>query len=288
MVDLNKKRKFFILLKIILIVFLIYIYIADGKKLYFSGTYECIKEVLGGFRSVLIPYLVLNIISDFILDLNKKTVFLMRLNFFLILLVCLSNLQLLFYVTELEKDDIEKNIFIYLYVRKNLGMLITMILYKFYFLVPVNINIAVTGVILFFSSFILFGKIIGNMVRRIFKYYLKENREKRKKIRSLIKEENKIKKQILEKEKRERIDREKQAIIEKAREKQRQERILELKNKMEKNKKTSMGKQLNISGIDLAGGNKIKEEKQNKENKEDKIDEVTEGQLHLKFKTKEV
>ncbi len=49
-----------------------------------------------------------------------------------------------------------------------------------------------------------------------------------------------------------------------------------------------MGKQLNISGIDLAGGKKIEEEKQNKENKEDKIDEVTEGQLHLKFKTKEV
>lgn len=288
MVDLNKKRKFFILLKIILIVFLIYIYVADGKKLYLSETYECLGEVLGGFRSVLIPYLILNIFSAFISDLNRKTVFLMRLNFFFILLICLSNLQLLFYVDNLEKDDLDKKIFIYLYLHKNLGMLITMFLYKFYFLVPVNINIAVTGTILFFSSFILFGKIIGNMVRKILKYYLKENREKRKKIRNLIKEEKKIKKQILEKEKRERVEREKQTIIEKTREKQRKERILELKNKREKNKKTSMGKQLNISGIDLIDDKKLKEEKINKEDKVDGIEEVTEGQLHFKFKTEEV
>ncbi|MCS5420581.1 MULTISPECIES: hypothetical protein [Psychrilyobacter] len=284
---MNKKRKFFILLKIILIVFLIYIYAADGKKIYLSGAYECLEEVLGGFRSVLIPYLILSIFSAFISDLNKKTVFLMRLNFFFILLICLSNLQLLFYLDNLEKDDLEKKIFVYLYVHKNLGMLITMFLYKFYFLVPVNINIAVTGTILFFSSFILFGKIIGNMVRKILKYYLKENREKRKKIRNLIKEEKKIKKQILEKEKRERVEREKQTIIEKTREKQRKERILELKNKMEKNKKTSMGKQLKISGIEI-DDEKLKEEKIKKEDAADGIEEATEGQLRFKFKTEEV
>ena len=288
MVDLNKKRKFFILLKIILIIFLIYIYVAAGKSLYLSETYESLREVLGGFRSILIPYLILNIFSDFISDLDRKTVFLMRLNFFFILLICLSNLQLLFYVDNLEKDNLEKNIFIYLYVRKNLGMLITMFLYKFYFLVPVNINIAVTGTILFFSSFILFGKIIGNIVRGTLEYYLKENREKRKKLRKLIKEEKKIKKQILEQEKCERIEREKQAVIEKARGKLRKERILELKNKMVKNKKISMGKQPNISGIDLIDDKKLKAEKLNKEDKAEEIEEVTEGQLHFEFKTEEV
>jgi hypothetical protein len=288
MVDLNKKRNFFILLKIILIIFLIYIYVADGKSLYLSETYESLGEVLGGFRSILIPYLMLNIFSAFISDLDRKTVFLMRLNFFFILLICLSNLQLLFHVDNLEKDNLEKKIFIYLYVRKNLGMLITMILYKFYFLVPVNINIAVTGTILFFSSFILFGKIIGNMVRGILKYYLKENREKRKKIRKLIKAEKKIKKQILEKEKCERIEREKQAAIEETREKLRKERILELKNKMVKDKKISMGKQLNISGIDLIDEKRLKAEKLNKEDEVEGIEEVTEGQLHFKFKTEEV
>lgn len=288
MVDLEKKRKFFILLKIILILFLIYVYVADGKEMYLSGTYKSLEEVLGGFKSVLIPYLILNILSDFIPNLNKRTVFLMRLNFFFIFLICLSNLQLLFHVADLEKEGLDKKVFIYLYVDKNVGMLITMILYKFYFLVPVNINIAVTGTILFFSSFILFGKIAGNTVRRILKYYSKENREKRKKIRKLIKEKKRIKKQILENEKRERIEAQRQSVIEKTVEKQREERISQLKNKMEIKKKKSMEKQLNINGIDLIEKKELKEEKTDEENRIDEIDEVTEGQLHFKFKTEEV
>lgn len=233
---MNKKRKINILLKIILIVLLIYIYVAGGKKIYLSETYECLGEVLGIFRNALIPYLLLSIFSDFILDFSRRTVFLMRLNFFFVLLICLNNFQLLFYVNDLGIDGLEKKIFTFLYVNKNLGMLITMVLYKFYFLVSVNINIAVTGIIVFFSLFILFGKIIGNAVRKISKHYLKGNREKRKKMKSLIKEEIKIKKQILEKEKRERIEKEKQIIIEKKREKKRKEKILEFKNKMTKNK----------------------------------------------------
>lgn len=286
MVDLEKKRKLFVLLKIILILFLIYIYVADGKEIYLSGGYRSLGEVLGGFKSVLIPYLILNILSDFIPDSNKRTVFLMRLNFFFVFLICLSNLQLLFHVADLEKEGLDKKIFIYLFVDKNLGMLITMILYKFYFLVPVNINIAVTGTVLFFSSFILFGKIAGNAVRKILKYYHKENREKRKKIRKLMKEKKRIKKQILEKEKRERIEREKQSIIEKTVEKQREERILQLKNKMEKKKKISMEKQLNIEGIDLVEKKELKEE--DKGNETDEVEKVTEGQLHFKFKKEEV
>lgn len=288
MVILDKKRKLYIILKIILIVLLIYIYIADGKKVYLSEAYECLGEVLGGFRSVLLPYLILSVFSDFISDLNKRTVFLMRLNFFLVLLICLNNLQLFLYVADLEKENLEKKIFIYLYVHKNLGMLITMFLYKFYFLVPININIAVTGTILFFSSFILFGKIIGNMVRKILKHYLKENREKRKQIKNLIKKKKQIKKQILEKEKREKIEREKQIIIEKTSEKQRKEKILELKNQMKTDKEISMGKQLHISGIDLIDNKKIKKEKIEKEEKIDGIEEMTEGQLHFEFKTEEV
>ena len=286
MVDLEKKRKLFVLLKIILILFLIYIYVADGKEIYLSGGYRSLGEVLGGFKSVLIPYLILNILSNFISDSNKRTVFLMRLNFFFVFLICLSNLQLLFHVADLEKEGLDKKIFIYLFVDKNLGMLITMILYKFYFLVPFNINIAVTGTVLFFSSFILFGKIAGNAVRKILKYYHKENREKRKKIRKLMKEKKRIKKQILEKEKRERIEREKQSIIEKTVEKQREERILQLKNKMEKKKKISMEKQLNIEGIDLVEKKELKEE--DKSNETDEVEKVTEGQLHFKFKKEEV
>ncbi|UUV18562.1 hypothetical protein NRK67_14905 [Fusobacteria bacterium ZRK30] len=243
---------------------------------------------MGDFKSVLIPYLILSILSDFILDSNKRTVFLMRLNFFFVFLICLSNLQLLFHVADLEKEGLDKRIFIYLYVDKNLGMLITMILYKFYFLVPVNINIAVTGTILFFSSFILFGKIAGNLVRRILSYYHKENREKRKKIRKLIKEKKRIKKQILEKEKTERIEAQKQSVIEKTVEKQREERISQLKNKMENKKKRSMEKQLNITGIDLVEKKELKEKKIDEENKADEIEKVTEGQLHFKFKTEEV
>jgi len=288
MVDLEKKRKFFILLKIILILFLIYAYITDGKEIYLSGTYESLGEVLGGFRSVLIPYLVLNIFSDFISDLNKRSVFLMRLNFFFIFLMCINNLQLLFHIVDLEEECLEKTIFIYLYGDKNLGMLITMILYKFYFLVPVNINTAVTGTILFFSSFILFGKIIGNMVRGILNYYQKENREKRKKIRKLIKEKKVIKKQILEKEKQERIESERQSIIEKAVKKQREERILQLKKDMEKNKKILVEKQLNIAGINLIEKKEFKKEKIDEKNKVDEIEKATEGQLRFKFKKEEV
>ncbi len=212
----------------------------------------------------------------------------MRLNFFLVFLICLSNLQLLFYMTDFEKQGLDKQIFVYLYVDKNLGMLITMILYKFYFLVPVNINIAVTGTILFFSSFILFGKIVGNIVRRILKYYLKENREKRKKIRKLIKEKKTIKKQILEKEKRERIEKERQAIIEKKVEKQRKEKILQLKNKMNSKKNISMGKQLNIKGIDLIDKKELKEKQDEDDKVVDEIEKVTEGQLYFKFKKEEV
>jgi len=288
MVDLEKKRKIFILLKIILILFLIYVYITNGKKIYLSETYESLGEVLGGFRSVLIPYLILNILSDFISDLNKRTVFLMRLNFFFIFLICISNLQLLFHVADLDKEGLDKTIFIYLYGDKNLGMLITMILYKFYFLVPVNINIAVTGTILFFSSFILFGKIMGNMVRGILNYYQKENREKRKNIRKLMKEKKVIKKQILEKEKQERIESERQNIIEKTVKKQREERILQLKKDMEKNKKIFVEGQLNITGINLIEEKEEKNEKMDKENKVDEIEKATEGQLRFKFKKEEV
>ena len=178
---MNKKRKIYILLKIILIVLLIYIYVEGGKKIYLSEIYECLVEVLGNFTSILILYLLLNVLSDFILDLNKRTVFLTRLNFFFVLLICLSNLQLLFYIEGLGKEELGKKIFVYLYVYKELGMLITMILYKFYFLVSINTNIIITGIILVFSLFILFGKIIGNVVRKAVKYSLKEKRKKRKK-----------------------------------------------------------------------------------------------------------
>lgn len=284
MVKLEKKRKFLILLKIILILFLVYVYITNGKKIYLSETYESLGEVLGGFRSVLIPYLILNIFSDFISDLNKRSVFLMRLNFFFVFLICISNLQLLFHIADLDTEGLDKTIFIYLYGNKNLGMLITMILYKFYFLVPININIAVTGTILFFSSFILFGKIIGNMIRGILNYYQKGSREKRKKVRKLIKEKKVIKKQILEKEKQERIESERQSIVEKTVKKQREERILQLKKNMEKNKKILVEKQLKINGINL----KEKKEKIDKKNKVYEIEKVTKGQLRFKFKKEEV
>ena len=231
---MNKKRKFNILLKIILIAFLIYTYTIVGKNMYFSETYEQLDEILGCFRSILIPYLLLSIFSDFILDSDKRTVFLTRLNFFFILLICFINLQLLFYTNDLGKEELEKKIFVFLYVDKNLGMLITMILYKFYFLVPINVNIAVTGTVLFFSLFILFGKIIGDIVRKIVKYYLKENREKRKKIKKLIREKAKIKKQIIKKEKREKIEKEKQIIIENKKEREIKEIISEIRKKMNK------------------------------------------------------
>lgn len=213
---------------------LIYTYIIVGRSTYFSKTYEHLGEILGCFRNILIPYLLLSIFSDFILDSNKRTVFLTRLNFFFVLLICFINLQLLFYINNLGIEDLEKKIFVFLYVDKNLGMLITMILYKFYFGVPININITVTGVVLFFSLFILFGKIIGNIVRKIVKYYLKENREKRKKIKKLIKEKVKIKKQIIEKEKHEKIEKEKQTIIENKKEREIKEMISEIRKKMNK------------------------------------------------------
>ncbi|MGB6129990.1 MAG: hypothetical protein WBG30_14695 [Psychrilyobacter sp.] len=191
---------------------------------------------------------------------------------------------MLFHIADLDTEGLDKTIFIYLYGNKNLGMLITMILYKFYFLVPININIAVTGTILFFSSFILFGKIIGNMIRGILNYYQKGSREKRKKVRKLIKEKKVIKKQILEKEKQERIESERQSIVEKTVKKQREERILQLKKNMEKNKKILVEKQLKINGINL----KEKKEKIDKKNKVYEIEKVTKGQLRFKFKKEEV
>lgn len=284
---MEKKRKIYIFIKIILILLLVYIYIVDGKKMYLSETYQCLCEVLGGFRIALFPYLVLSIFSDCIVDSNKRTVFLTRLNFSFVFLICLRNLQLLFYVEGLEKENIEKKVFVYLYVFKNIGMLTTMFLYKFYFLVPINVNIAVTGTVLFFSSFVLFGKIIGNIIRKISKYYCKEKREERKKMRYLVKEKKQIKRKILEKEKREKIERKNQIFIEKTKEKKRKEKILELKTKIKDNQKILKAEQLNIDGIELTKKKELKITKVKVEN-ETKIEKIAEGQLHFKFKTKEV
>ena len=78
-----------------------YIYIANGKKIYLNDTYQCLEEMLGIFNNALIPYILFNIFSDFISDQNKRIVFLIRLNFFFVLLMCLSNFQLLFYMKNL-------------------------------------------------------------------------------------------------------------------------------------------------------------------------------------------
>ena len=226
---MNNKRKFNVLLKIILIMLYTYIYIANGKKIYLNDTYQCLEEMLGIFNNALIPYILFNIFSDFISDQNKRIVFLIRLNFFFVLLICLSNFQLLFYMKNLSKDNLEKKMFIFLYVCKNLGMLITMILYKIYFLLTIKTNLIVTEIVTIFSLFILFGKIIGNTIRKITKYYSKENREKRKKIKKLMEEKIKIKEKILEKEKRERIEKERQIIIEKKKEREIKKIISEIK-----------------------------------------------------------
>ena len=104
-----------------------------------------------------------------------------------------------------------------------------MILYKIYFLLTIKTNLIVTEIVTIFSLFILIGKIIGNTVRKITKYYSKENREKRKKIKKLMEEKIKIKEKILEKEKRERIEKERQIIIEKKKEREIKKIISEIK-----------------------------------------------------------
>ena len=283
---LNKKSKIFVSLKIILIIVLIYVYKVNGKELYFNGVYESLGEILGGFKTVLIPYLILNILSEFIIDREKKIVFLMRLNFFCILIIFLNNLQLLFYVDNMKEDNLEKIVFTYLNVHKNLGLLVTMILYKLYFLVSININIAITGVIIFFSSFILFGKVIGNIVRKILNYFAKENRNKRKKRMVLLKDEKKIKKQIIIKEKKDRIEQEKQIVIEEKIEKERKIKILELRKKIIKNNDSSLGKQLKIIGVKAITNDNLSVKEVGKNNK--KIVTVTKGQLYFEFKKEEV
>ena len=286
---LKRKKKFFILIKFILIVLFAYIFMADGKDVYLGRSYEVLYEVLGKFNLLVIPYLVLSIFSDFIVDKEKRTIFLIRLNFFIIFIIFIQNLELLFYTNDLvDNNELEKKIFKFLFVEKDLGMLLTMIFFKTYFIIPLNVNIAITGIILFISSFILFGKIVGNSIRGIINYYSKENREARKQRKKLLKEEKRVKKQIKEKEKREKIEREKQLQREKIKEELREKRITELKEEIEKKIEIKKETQLILDGIEVASTLTEKDEiKEENKEVEEKI-EISEKQLKFSFSEEEV
>jgi hypothetical protein len=270
---------------------LAYIFMADGKEIYLGKTYEIIYEVLGEFSLFLIPYLLLSTFSDFIIDKDKRIIFLIRLYSFIVFLIFIYNLKLLFYANNLSVDDnLEKNIFKFLFVENDLGLLITMILFNSYFLIPLNLNIAITGIFLFISSFILFGKIIGNVIRGIFKYYSAENREIRKQRKLLLKEEERIRKRIIEKEKREKIEKEKRLKEEKIKKELIERRIAQLKEEIEQKKVYNKGEQLSFQEVEV---NSLKiEEKAEKKNKEVEENQnnlkIPKEQLKLEFTEEEV
>jgi hypothetical protein len=258
MVNLNKKRKVLISVKIILIIYLIYIHIACGKDVYLNGSGDCITLAFGAVKTLFIPYLMLSIFSDFIRDKDKRSIFNIRIFFSIIFLFFLFNLQFLYRAESFSKENIEKNIFLYFYTEKHLGIVVSMIFSNLYFFITPNMNIALTGIVLFFSSFILFGKIIGNGFRNIARYYSKENRDKRKKVNQLILEKRRIKNQILEKEKNEKIEKKKSNQVEVAKKKAREEKIVKLRSEIKEKKKKKeevktspiVGKQLNLQGLE--------------------------------------
>ncbi len=205
---MNTKNKNWVRFKIVLIMFLMYMHFMGQNSFYFKDIHYTLEEVFGKFKSFFIVYLILTLLRELIKTEEKKIVFTIRLNFFFLLLIFLNNLELLNYSQHLGSTNIEKDIFSYLYIDKNIGMLLTMIFFNFYFKLPINLNIALTGTMIFFSLFIIFGKIIGNGIRKIVYYCNKENREKRKKRKTLVKEDKKIKREIAIKERKERKENE--------------------------------------------------------------------------------
>ena len=287
---MNKKRNILILLKIIFIIFLTYVYLVDGKDIFLGNLDKSMTEVFGNVKNLFIPYLIFSIVSDLITDEEKRVVFNIRLLFSIVFLVAIFNLEFLYTVDKLPKENLEKSVFIYFFVEKKLGLLLTMLYYNFYFLVSFNINVIITGIALFFSIVALFGKVIGNFVRKIKNYYSLENRKKRKEIKRLIIEKNKIKKQILEKEKAE-IKRKKiEKKLEEEKIKNREEKISKLRNQLKEENKRKV-EQLKLQGVQLKDSEKEKKSEskgQKIEENEIEKEEISENQLYFDFEKEEV
>jgi hypothetical protein len=295
MVNLNNKRKILVSIKIIFIIFLMYIQIINGKESYFGDLEDKIIVTFGAIKSLFIPYLVLSIFSDLIPNKEKREIFNIRVFFSFVFLMFLFNIQFLYYVERFPKENLEKSIFVYFYTKKHLGILFTMLYYNFFFLVPFSINVAITGIILFFSSFILFGKVIGNLFRIIINYYSKENRDKRKEIKKLIIEKKRIKKQILEKERIEKAEKIRLSKIEEEEKRKREEKIGKLRIEIEEKKEIKTPSvvkiQLNLQGIEIKKPEKILDKESTVENgnlddtlKPSSTNEVATEQLYFDFK----
>ena len=284
---MDNKRKILVFIKIIFIIFLVYIHIIRGREIYLGDLEDKIIIVFGAIKSLFIPYLMLSIFSDLIQNKEKRGIFNIRVFFSFIFLMFLFNIQFLYYVETFPKENLEKSIFVYFYAKKHLGILFTMLYYNFFFLVPFNLNIAITGIILFFSSFILFGKVIGNIFRIIINYYSKENRDKRKEIKKLIMEKKRIKKQILEKERIQKAEKIRLSKIEEEEKRKREEKIGKLRNEIKEKKDVELPSlvkvQLNLQGIEIKEENKVEKDLEGVQNSSS-TEDIAKEQLYFDFK----
>jgi len=184
------------LFKGLIIIYFLYLFIADSFFDLSSKTYETITMNLGIFIYLIPIYLIFSILVSLLKDESKKIVFRTRLNFIPLLILILANYELIYLVSNGKIENEKIKIFNFLFYERNYGLITTMLLYKFYYSLELLYSYIITGSLLTFGFFIAFGKVVSNIVRKIKYYFSKEAREERRIKKEEVLKERRLKKEI--------------------------------------------------------------------------------------------
>lgn len=270
------------LIKVIIIVALLLLMLLDYKIPYLMELQKSFREGFDRSRYLIILYLFLSVILDFVKNENKKKIYKVRIKAVVILAILAINLELL-YKLEIKNIIItKKEIVVFLLNERRIGLYLTMWLYLFNEYLPYNLNLGITGIISFLCILIIFGKVIGNLIRGTINYNSEENRRKRKEVMELIKEERRVARALILEEQKARIKRleeekkekrRKEAIKKKIKELKKEKKFLKKEEQLEQKKDEQLEKKLEKEKIEIKEEvmekEMVREEKELKETKEE-------------------
>ena len=146
------------------------------SEILFPEIENFLSEKLGLFSFMLPLYFILSAIVDMLRDKKIRILYKTRLNFLYLLVFLGANLIVIFIQNGVEQDE-----FIYIASNKNnYGDYLTAIFYYMNFVLGNSVTFAFSGIVIFLSLFVFFGKAMSSFIRQTKHYFSKAGAEERR------------------------------------------------------------------------------------------------------------
>ena len=146
------------------------------SEILFPEIENFLSEKLGLFSFMLPLYFILSAIVDMLRDKKIRILYKTRLNFVYLLVFVGANLFVIFLQNGVEQDE-----FIYIASNKNnYGDYLTAIFYYMNFVLGNSVTFVFSGIVIFLSLFVFFGKTMSRLIRQTKHYFSKAGADERK------------------------------------------------------------------------------------------------------------